>query len=215
MANYITQDEFSADHPATDLSQFTASTVSGMISKASQYVDNFCQVDGFDLQTVIAEKAEAIITNEGDLLVFPRRLPVNAVYAINLSRGSLSMDLLTVSGTGSLVQIPTRATSFRYPNTFLTNVGTFTINDLAALRGQNMLCTVNYLGGYQTIPPTIKAATMLYFRDLVNKRLNTAGASQITQGGITIKYSEKDDGKSDDTRDAEGLLQGYVRRVPA
>lgn len=216
--NYITQDEFAARYPATNLSQFSASTISGMISEASQYVDNFCQVDGFDLRTVIAEKVEATITNTGDFLFYPRRTPVSAVYSINLSRGSFSLDLTTVSGTGSLVQIPTRGTSFRYPSTFQTSVGTFTINDLAALRGENLLATVNYLGGYETIPGPIKVATMLVLRDMVNRAtLNVAGASSVTQGGITIKYSEKkdgnNDGKSDDIRDAEVMLQDYVRRV--
>lgn len=213
--NYITQDEFSAEHPATDLSQFTSATVSGMIAKASQYVDNFCQVDGFDLLTVTGEKTEATITNEGDLLFFPRRTPVLSVSSINLSRGTLSLDLTLTSGATTLYQIPTRATSVRYPNTFLTSVGTFTINSLRDLRASNMLATVTYLGGFQTIPPLIKQATMLVLRDTVNRRLNTAGADSISQGGITIKYSSRDDGKSDDVRDAESLLQNYVRRVPA
>lgn len=213
MANYITQEEFTQQHPATDLSQYTASTVSGMISEASAYVDNFCQVDGFDLQSVTGEKSEVVITNQGDLQVHPRRFPLLSISAIDLKRGTFSLALTLTSGATSLVEIPTSRRYAVYPNTYLTSVGTFTINDLRAVRPYDVFAEVDYLGGYQTIPGPIKVATMLIFRDLVNKRLNVVGASQITQGGITIKYAEKTDGKSDDVRDAETLLAPYVRTV--
>ena len=50
--------------------------------------------------------------------------------------------------------------------------------------------------------------------DEVARNYNQVGASEIRQGGITIKYKDKSDvqdGKSDFVRDAENILVTYKR----
>lgn len=214
-ANYITQAEFQAAHPEVDLNQYTAATVSGMINRASRIIDNYCQVEGLDLDAQVNEKAPAIITKDGDLKIFPRRPPVLSVSGLRLHRGTVDLTLTITSGGASVLEIPDPETIIVYPNTALALIGTFSINDLRTMLNAGMYSIITYTGGYQTIPEPIKEAAMLYLRDMVNRRLNAAGASSITQGGITIKYSNRDDGKSDDVQDAESLLDPYARRIPA
>lgn len=213
MPNYISTDEFAALHPEVDTSQYTLATISGMISAASKHIENFCQVDGFDLATVTNEIAKVVISNEGDLKLFPRRRPVQSITSVSLSRGTWNLSLTLTNNGSPIYHIETPGDAVVYPNTFLTSVGTFTMNDLRDLRRYSVYATVSYVAGFQTIPANIKAACALFTRDFLQKRLNAAGVAQITQGGITVKYSEKD-GKSDDVVDAERLLQDYVRVVP-
>ena len=49
---------------------------------------------------------------------------------------------------------------------------------------------------------------MLYARDLFARSQNTSGATEISQGAVTIKYADTK-GKSDFIRDAELILQNY------
>lgn len=213
MTNYISTTEFAALHPEVDTSQYTAATVSGIISQASKYVDNFCQVDGFDLTTVTNEVARVIISNEGDLKIFTRRRPVQSLTSIVLSRGTWNLTLTLTNNGTPIYYIENPGAVIVYPNTFLTSVGTFTMNDLRDLRRQAVVATVTYVAGYQSIPDDIKAAVAFVTRDILQKRLNAAGVASLTQGGVTVRYSERD-GKSDDIMDAERILQDYVRVTP-
>lgn len=214
--NYITQAEFVAEHPEVDISQFNAATISGMIATASEYIDNFCQVDGFALSLVTNEKAKVVINNQGDLIVFPRRTPVTDITSVQVHRGSLNITLtLSLNGV-TLYDIPTGGINVIFPSAYMTQVGTFTVYDLRELRNVGAYSILTYTAGYSEtdMPRSIKKACMLLLRDQLMKRLNVTGASEVQQGGIRIKYSNRDDGKSDDVQDAENLLQDYVRRTP-
>lgn len=213
MADYISTAEFAALHPEVDTSQYTTATVSGIISAASRYVENFCQVDSFAFETVTDEIAQATISREGDLHIFTRRRPVISLTSAVLQRGTWSLTLTLTNNGSPIYHIPHPGYQFVYPNTFLTSVGTFTMNDLTELRRYTTYAKITYVAGYQTIPQDIRFATALIVKDYIQKRLNAAGAASITQGGVTIRYSERD-GKSDDLVDAETLLQDYVRVTP-
>lgn len=215
--NYITQAEFVAEHPEIDITPFSAATISGMIATASEYVDNFCQVDSFALSIVTGEKSKAIINKDGDILVFPRRLPVSDISSVQIHRGSLNITLTLTFGGTTLWDIPAGGQYVVFPSAYMTQVGTFQIYDMRELRNVGGFAILSYTGGYSeaNMPRSIKKATMLLLREQLTRRLNVVGASEIQQGGIRIKYSNRDDGKSDNVQDAENLLRDFVRRVPA
>jgi hypothetical protein len=51
-------------------------------------------------------------------------------------------------------------------------------------------------------------AVTLYARDLFSKDQNSTGASEISQGAVTIRYADVK-GKSDFIKDAENILVNY------
>lgn len=217
ITNYITQAEFVAEHPEVDITPFSSATISGMIATASEYIDNFCQVSGFALTIVSNEKSKAIIKNNGDLVVFPNRTPVSDVSSVVVHRGTLTIALTLSFAGNTLWELPYGGNYVVFPSAYMTQVGTFTVYDLRELRNADAYTILSYTGGYSAsdMPRSIKKACMLLLRDQLTKRLNVAGASQVTQGGLSIKYSNRDDGKSADVQSAENMLADYVRRTPA
>lgn len=212
MVNYISVAEFQEAHPEIDVSQYTPATISGFISQASEHIDNFCNVDGFDFKAVVSEQSQSLIKKNGDLLIFTRRFPIVDVSEIKLRRAASTLTLTLSQGSQVYWEKTSDARNIAYINQILSGTGNFVIRDLSELRNMDFYTIISYTAGYQTIPNVIKRACMLLVRDILSKRLNVAGASSITQGGISIKYSERD-GKSDDMIDAESLLQEYVRVV--
>lgn len=212
--NYFNQAEFAARHPEVDLSQYDTTTISGMIGTASARVDQFCEVDGFEYTQVVGEKTPAIITKVGDLKIWPRRPNVTVVSSITIHRGNYSLALTLTSNGADLLEIPEPKNMILYPYTYLQASGTFSTLDLSYLRHWDLYVILNYTAGYPTLPEAVKQAAMLYFKDMISGRANPLGASSISQGGVSIKFANRDDGKSDAVQDAEQLLQKYVRVVP-
>lgn len=76
--NLITQAELEDYAPDLDLSQFSAATISGMISRASERVRQYCNVKGFFKVAVDSERDRALINPQGELIISFRRRPVVA-----------------------------------------------------------------------------------------------------------------------------------------
>lgn len=210
MNSYIGADYISSHFPEIDTSRFTATTISGMIAEASARVNELCNVDGFEHQTVTNELLTANITNRGDLVIWPRVTPIESVSAITIRKGDFTMALTLTNNGASVLEIPYPKRRVIYPANSLETSGVFTVRDLVDLRQSDVLVQISYVAGSQTIPRSIQRATGLLVKDMLAGQNNPLGASQITQGRVSIKYSETGS-KSDAALDAESLLAEYVR----
>lgn len=211
--NIITTTEFAQMAPEISTSQYTDATVSGFISMASQMVTDYLGFSPF-AEDIVDEVKDGRITTEGDLLIYPNKIPVISVSAIKLAKGSSSGDVsitLTESGNAKYNIDYTKRT-IRFPYSGLTLQGNLIFTNIFNLRGVQFFTKISYRGGFEVaeLPQTIKLATVLFTRDILARSMNTSGAKRISQGGISLEYFEKD-GKSDLTIDAERLLRPYRR----
>lgn len=216
--NLITADELAAYAPDLDTSAFSAATISGMISRASERVRQYCQVDGFFRAAVTNERDDVNINSEGELIISFRRRPVaqGDVSAVRLRTVDVNQSLQLTSSTGDgsyIYSIGNPGNLLVYPSNFLISHG----KGLFDLRGSNLYYEVDYTGGWATdianIPPSLKEAATLMLRDLISARDNPAGVKSFSQGSYSVVY-DKDGGSY--VGEAQKILDvgGYVRRVP-
>lgn len=213
--NLITQSELESYAPDLDLSQYSSATISGMISRASERVRKYCNVEGFFKMAVTAERDKALINPQGELVISFRRRPVVAadVSAIRLVTVDVNQELELESGGSSIFFIPNPGTYMIYPSNYLIAHGT----GLISFENADLFYEVDYTGGYATdvadLPDDLKEATTLMVRSLVNKRLNPIGANSFTQGRVSMNFGA--DGMDNNVKEAHEILnQGsYVRRV--
>ena len=217
--NLITQQELQDYAPDLDLSSFSSATISGMISRASNKVKNFCHVDGFFKAAVTSERDRALINPQGELVISFRRRPVQDgdVSAIRLVTVDVEQELTLQleSGGQRYYFIPNPKTYLIYPSNFLISHGT----GLISLESADLFYEIDYTGGYATdiadLPPELKEACTLYVRSMVNKKLNPSGATSFGQGAINMSFGSNKDGKDQNVQEAESILNegGFVRRV--
>lgn len=218
--NLIDNTYIANNAPEIDLSQYNATTVSGMITQASMNVRNYCQVDGFLQSTVTSERERAHINSAGDLIISFHRRPVNQgdVTGVRLRTVAVNQSLTLQSGGMDIYFIPSPGTYMVYPSNYLISFG----RGLLALRGSNLFYEVDYTGGYteidtsgyQTLPADLQEATLLYFRDILAKRYNPAGLDMMRQGTVQI-MTRRTNGLTVFVEQARDILDnsGYVRYV--
>lgn len=210
--NYITNAEFQALNPNLDLSAFPVATISGMITAASAEIDNYLQYSLWAEQ-ILNETNEAMVSSNGNLIIYTRKFPVVAVSAISLKLGTVHLDLTMLDGKGNpRYDIPSRAKSILYPFQEISMTGVFSIRNFYQLRDREIYARVSYTAGYSTIPNEIKLACSLLTRDMiVREMMNPALASSANQGGISTSWSVMSDGSGDSQLmdQAKQLLQSY------
>jgi hypothetical protein len=216
--NLITQQELEDFAPDLDLSQFSAATISGMISRASKRIQEYCNVKGFFKVSVESERDRALINPQGELIISFRRRPVVAadVSSIRLVQVDVEQELELLNGSASpIFFIPDPGTYLIYPSNFLIAHG----KGLISLESADLFYEIDYTGGYATdiadIPVDLKEATTLMVRSLVNKRLNATGANSFSQGAVSMSFGSGKDSMDKNVAEAKAILdQGsYVRRV--
>lgn len=210
--NIISVSDFQAYAPEIDVSQYSAPTMSGIITQASSMVANYLQYTPV-AEDITNELKEAFISTDGDLLVYPAKLPIISVSSLKIAKGAteLAITLTETDGTAKY-NVDFARRNLRFPWGEVVLQGTAVFNDFYSLRGQQFYTKMSYRGGWEAyaIPDDIKLATILYTRELISKRNNTSGAQSITQGGISLRFSDRTE-KSDLVKDAERLLGPYRR----
>jgi len=215
--NLITQNELETYAPDLDLSLYNAATISGMINRASNKVRNYCGVKGFFKAAVTSERDRALINPQGELVISFQRRPVVAadVSAIRLVTVNVNQSLTLLSGGVPVFFIPDPGNYMIYPSNYLTSFG----NGLISLQSADLFYEIDYTGGYATdiadLPSDLKEATTLYIRSMLSKKYNSAGASNISQGSVSIGFGGNKNGKDQNIQEAESILDDgdYVRRV--
>lgn len=214
--NLITKQELQDYAPDLDLSGLSDATISGMINRASARVQEFAQVDGFFKATVTDERSRAVVAANGDLIYSFRRRPVadGDLTTLTLVGVNSSQNLSLTEGGSRIYYIPEPGNVVVYPSNYLIAHGT----GLIAFRSADLFLEVDYVGGYATdianIPPTLKEATTLYMRHMLQRKNNPGGMKSFSQGSVSVTYAEG--GTSKLVEEAEDLLTrgGFVRRVP-
>lgn len=216
MTNLISAQDLTDYAPDLDLTAFSATTVSGIIARATRMITNYCQVSGFDFTATTAETDAANIASNGDLYISVMRRPIFSVSAIRLVKGQFSTTLTITSNGVNLYQLNNTGNVLIYPNNYLAGTGTLALAgsaQLLTMKGANMLYEIDYIGGYRTIPDEVKEATTLLVRDIVNVRNNPQGAQGFSQGSYSVTYGTKAQSPLEERAFAI-LDQGdYVRRV--
>jgi len=201
--NYISVDEFKNWNPEMDFSAYGNVTISGMISRASKWVDGYL---GYDLQIedITDEKAETIISPDGDILIFPRKFPIHSVSKLEIFLGTYSTELsLQDSNGNNKYVIPSNQRYILYPY--------YAINIEGKMRLRKYFTKISYRAGYETIPDDIKDAVNLITKDIFNRQTNPMLLSSTSQGGITMSFRGGEE--SDYIKQAKVILDRYKRRI--
>lgn len=210
-ANYITVTEFQEFNPELNFTGYSATTLSGMITRASANCDNYI---GYTLpyETITREQKEGMVSSDGDLVVFGSKRPIRAVSEIRLKLGSTIIDVTLTDGNGNeRYDITERGDRITIPYQDIALTGTFTINDFALLRGRTFFTQMTYEAGYQEIPMDIKDAVNLFAKDIFIRQANPMDLQSVNQGAINMNFRTRTDGKSDFIVDAENKLNEYKK----
>ena len=211
VANYITVTEFQTMNPEIDFTNYTDTTISGMISRASQSMDNFLQYS-LGIESVVGEKTEAMVSNQGNLVIYTRKFPIVEVSAIKLKLGTVHLDLTLTDGSGNpRYDIPSRGRSVTYPYQEISMTGVFSVRTFYQLRGVEVFSVIDYVAGYSDIPNDIKEACNLWTKDVFMRQANPMDIKEAYQGAIRVQYRDRDNDSGDGTymKQAKSILQSY------
>jgi hypothetical protein len=211
-SNYINVSEFAQYNSELDLSLYTAITISGMISRASAEMDNFLNYS-LGVEEIVAEKSEAMVSNNGNLVIYTRKVPIISVSSIKLKLGTVSLNLNLTDGNGNpRYDIPARARSVTYPYQEISMTGVFSVRNFYQLRGVELFSQIDYRAGFETIPDDLKDACNLWAKDIFMRSTNPMDLRGISQGAITMYFRDKDDsGDGAYMRQAKNILQSYKK----
>lgn len=211
--NYITITEFKSFNPETDFSAYTDATLSGMVQRASAWVDNYLSYT-LGIETISNELAETIVSNQGNLVIYTEKIPIVSVSAISLKLGTVSVNLNLTDGNGNIrYNIPRRANYVMYPYQELSTTGTVSIRNFFDVRMLDIFTQITYVAGYQTIPSDIKDAVSLVAKDIFIRQANPMNVASISQGGISLSFRDRTDGESDMILDAKAILNRYRKII--
>lgn len=214
--NLITIQELSSYAPDLDTSQFSSTTISGMIGRASEMIRKYCNVDGFLRTAVVGEKDRANINTEGELTISFKRRPVAVedITAIRLKQVDVDVELELTDGANNRIPQVIEGRLMFYPSQFIILHG----SGLFGLRGSNVFYEIDYSGGYNgvtNVPDDLKEATTLMVRHLVNRKNNSLGARSFSQGALSINFGDQKGANDMFVSEAQTILDegGHVRRV--
>jgi hypothetical protein len=222
-ANYLSVSELKEIYCFDlDYSGIPDTTVSGLISSASRYVDNFTYAPkGWDFEAVVDEEYDSdtsVHTDADNNLFIPLiKRPLagtGSVQKITIALGAAVSDLTLASGGVSVLHSPSPGWNIIYPGNFLASVGTLLGQArLYSLRSYRYFVRVSYSGGYQEIPSDMKQAVALLVRQALSQRFNSTGAVEVRQGSMDIRFTDRgvNDQKPFLVGQAEILLRQYLR----
>lgn len=189
------------------------SQVETWIGAAEKRVNNYLgyvTASGLWNEVITEELNDARIDGDGNLVIHPRKRPINSVSGISLRKGSETTALtLTDGDSNNKYVIPVQGDVIVYPSFELTTTGAFSITNFNEVKYSRWYTDLDYTAGYTTIPADITHATTLIAADIFMRHANKEGLTALTQGRITKRWREREDGKSDLILDAENILNHY------
>lgn len=212
--NLLTVAEIAQFAPELDTSSYDAPTISGLITQASKQVADYLEYSPL-AEDIVGEIKDGRITTEGDLLIFPRKLPIISLSSLAILKGPTEVALtLENSQSQTKYNIDYNKRTVRYPYSELAYQATPVFINFYGLRGQQFYTKMNYRGGFEVpdLPATIKQACLLFFRDLLSNQNNPAGANRLKQGLVEFDY--RSGGAYTESKfvtDARRLLNPYRR----
>lgn len=208
--NLLTVTEFGQFCPEVDTTRYNEATISGYISAASKVVSDYLEYSPLQ-ETITDEVKTGLITSEGDLLIFPTKLPLVTVSSIAIFKGTTSVALnLQVNGTDKF-NVSSSKTNIRYPWSEMALTGVPIFTDFYSLRHTQFFTKITYVGGWLSsdLPQTIKVSTSLIIKDMLSGQYNPTGATRFSQGAVSFGFSAGNKGMSPNMETALRLLNPY------
>ena len=196
-----------------DIDASFSSQIDTWISSSEVSVNNFLgytTASGIWNESVVDEKSESRVDGDLNLVLHPRKRPINSVSAISIIRGSesTSLDLTDADGNSRYI-IPASDRVIIYPSSEMSSTGTITLTSFSNIKFSRYFTKISYIGGYTSVPEPIKLATTLYLADTFMRQANKEGLASVTQGRLTKRWSETKDGESGFIKSAKQLLMPY------
>lgn len=185
------------------------------ISAAERRVNQFTgytTASGMLMEQITSEFTETRVDGDLNLVIFPRKYPIDSISKLNIRKGSYSVTLSLVNSLGvNRYAIPEPKQMIVYPNYEITQTATSAlfIRNFVDIKFSRFFCELDYIAGYAEIPEDVQYATTLIAADIFMRQANKEGLVSVTQGRISKRWSERKDGKSDLIVDAETMLANY------
>ncbi len=197
-----------------DIDASFSSTIDEWISVAEEEVNNitgYTTASGFWNESVTNEIAESRVDGEGNLIIFPRKRPINSFSQLEIVKGSTAINIdLTNSAGDTRYVIPATNDRLIYPSYELSLTGSTIIRTWSAIKFSRYFTRIDYIGGYTTLPSPVKLATTLFTADTFMRQSNKEGLMSLSQGRVSKRWAPSDDGGSTFTRRAKKLLIPYI-----
>ena len=190
-----------------------SSQIDTWISAAEEMVNNYLgytTASGLWNEQITGELNEARVDGDLNLVIHPRKKPVNSLSALSIQKGSeVTTVTLTNSAGDNRYIIPVQADSIIYPSFELSVSSSVMLNNWADIKFSRFYTKINYIAGYTTIPGPVKLATTYFAADIFMRQANKEGLTYLSQGRIAKRWSETMDGRSNFIRDGERMLNYY------
>lgn len=197
----------------TDIDNSFSAQIEDWIAAAETQVNTYTgytTASGIFAEQITGEVSKAFVDADLNLKIFPRKTPIVSVGAVALGRGTSRLNLTLTNGANvPKYNIPTRGNYISYPQYELAITGGSIINSFASIRGTEFYVYLDYIAGYTAVPADIRLATVNLVSDVIMRHANKEGLESITQGRVSKRWRQRDDGKSDFVKDAYELLKGY------
>ncbi len=209
-----------------DINPTFADQIDNWIATAEDFINdytNYTTASGIFNEAIVEEISQtAVVDNDNNLVIFPRKYPVNSIERIDLVKGTTFLTLNLINGTrtdynGNTVNnyrylIPEPKDRIYYPASELsTTAGTLVLTNFGQMRTSKFFTRLTYHAGYTQVPPQINQAATMLVSDIVLRHENKNGLSLITQGRVTKEYFQRKGGESDLVIDAKELLRSYIK----
>lgn len=212
-SNLLTVTELGQYAPDLDLTKYDNPTISGMISAASKEVSDYLEYTPY-AEDINNEIGQGHVSSEGDLIVYPQKIPILTVSSLALVKGTTELTLqLQDSSNNDRFNIDFNKRNLRMSSDEALFSGTVTITDFLQLRGVQFYTKISYRAGWEVsnLPQTIKQATILFFRDMNSSQFNPTGATSLSQGQVSFGFGGVSYKESKLVKDAKRLLGPYRR----
>lgn len=187
--------------------------VNDWISAAEKMVNTYTgytTASGILNEAIVDEVGEGMIDSEANLMLFPRKVPLNSISSLQLVKGSDSLTISLTNGNGDpKYNIPTHKKYLLYPDYELTITGSSIISSFGDIRNNKFFYKISYIAGFTEVPANIRLATTNFVADVVMRHSNKEALAAITQGKVSKRWQERKDGHSDFYLDAIELLNPY------
>lgn len=213
--NIVTVEDFQLLAPEVDLTKFSAPTISGVLSWASKQVSDYLEYTPL-AEDIVAEIGLGRVTTDGDLYIYPQKIPIVRVDAIGLTKGTTTIALTLQANGLDKFNIDYNKRHIKFPAAEIAFNASPVVLDFYSLRYSNFYVKLSYRAGWEPseIPGSIKQAAVLFAKDYFSGQHNQSGANRITQGALTLEFSNAQTGVTTESKlstDAKRLLRPYRR----
>jgi len=208
--NYISVDELKAWNPNMDFSKHSTIVLSGMITRASDYIDEYINYS-LKVEVITNETCQAKASTDGDLIIFTKKIPIVSVSKIELKLGTSISELGLIDGNGDAkYDIPDSKRHIRYPYSEIELSGNISISNFFSVRNRFSYARISYMAGYYTIPSGIKEATGLIVLSNMRRPATSQNLRSMSQGAISMSYNTRE---STMLKEAKEILNKYRKNT--